>query len=357
MAEIRALEPEDLPAVAALLHANLTPDTPEDQISEDVKARLLDDPWREEELPSLVSTGDDGAVIGFIAGQVRRFRFDDRELRGVCCSDLTVAADQRGGAAGALLLRRLLTAGQDITFSDTANPGVARMWQTFGGYLDHARACDWMVVLRPARWFGGLASGAIRRKDLGRGQIPVPALPFQAMRRRSGRWALPERDPEAIGEDVDAATIVEQLPEMSRGFRLRVDYDVDFLDHLFGQVESRFGRLERRIVRRDGRPIGWYAYLPDPRGVSRVMHLLAGGPDRDADAVLADLVAHAGEQGSAVIAGRHEPHITQVLHRGLNPVFGFAQRPVVHCHDPELLAILATSDSVLTRLDGEWFVI
>jgi hypothetical protein len=352
MAEIRPFEPADLSAVAVLLHADLTPDTPEEQISHDLTARLIDDPWSDEELPSLVATGDDGEVIGFIAAQVRRLRLDDRTLRGVCCSDLTVAPDRRGGAAGALLLRRLLTAGQDITFSDTANDEVARMWQAFGGHLDHARACDWMFVLKPIRWVRSLAADAALRR-LGRGRVPVGAFPFQAVRGRRGRWAFPEPGPDVTAEDVDVATIVEQLPEMTRGIRLRVDYDERFLDFLFRELESHFGRLTKRLVRRGNRPIGWYAYVSRPGGVHRVLHLL--GSDRDMDTVLDDLVARAREEEGAVITGRHEPHLTRALERRL-PVLGFARRPVIHCHDPEIRATLATSSSLLTQLDSEWFV-
>lgn len=331
------------------------PDTAEEQISRDLESRLIDDPWNDEELPSLVAT-EEGEVVGFIASQVRRFRFEERDLRGVCCSDLTVAPGSRRGAAGALLLRRLLTMGQDITFSDTANPDVARMWHTFGGHVDHARSCDWMVVLRPFRWGRHLATDALMRRDLGRGQVPVGALPFQALRQHGGRWAFPELQADVIGTNVEPAAIVDSLGELTRGRKLWVDYDREYLDHLFGLIRSRFGKVTLRLVTRGDRAIGWYAYVPNQSGVTRILHLLVGDRDENADAVLADLVAHCREQGAAVLAGRHEPHLTRVLQPRF-PVLGFSQRPVVHSHDPELLALLGTSNSVLTRLDGEWSVV
>ena len=352
MAEIRRCEQADLAATSALLHLHLTPETPEEQISSDLSATLLDAPWRDEELPSLVAI-DEGEVIGFIGAQIRRVRYKDRALRGICISHLTEAPASRGGAAGALLLRRLLTEGQDFTYSDTANDEVVRMWHTFGGHLDHARIFDWMVVLRPFGWLRRLGTDVVLRRELGRGQIPVGALPFQAVRPKSGRWAVPEPGADVTSEDVDAATIVEHLPEMTRRFRLWVDYDEPFLEHIFKEMETHFGRLTRRLVRRGERPLGWYAYVPKRGGVSRVLHLLTD--DREADAVLGDLVAHAREQGTAVLTGRHEPHLTLPLQRHL-PVLGFARRPVIHCRDPEVHAALASSDSMLSQLDGEWFV-
>src|SRR5918992_847151 len=181
MAEMRPLERDDLHAVAALLRANLT-ETPEEQIRRDITG-FMDDPWADPELPSLVAV-QDGEIIGFVGAQVRRFRFEDRVLRAVCPSHLTVAAGKRGGAAGALLLRKFLTSGQDFTFSDTANDEVARIWQALGGRLDHARAFDWMLVLRPLRWAGSLAATAGRRRVLS-SRIAVGAFPFRAVRPRS----------------------------------------------------------------------------------------------------------------------------------------------------------------------------
>ena len=364
MAEIRPLEREDLPKVAEMLHADLptlvghvrpsgggvSGARPQEEIAAFLATTLLDDPWRDDELPSLVST-EEGKVIGFIGAQARRFRFGDRILRGLCATHLTVAGGSRGGAAGALLLRRFLTGPQDFSYSDTANDEVARIWSTFGGQLDHGRSFDWMVVLRPLRWIGGISAGAARRR-LRSEQIPVGAFPFQAARRGS-RWEL-EESKDVRGADAGASEITEAIPEMSRGLQLWADYDEHFLVHLFEQVEARFGRLSRRVVRRGDRAIGWYAYVPAPGGVSRILHLRV--TQREAEAVLGDLVDHARENGSAVLSGRQEPQLTLALQARL-PILGFARRPVLHCHDPEITAVLSSEKSLLTQLDGEWYVV
>ena len=149
------------------------------------------------------------------------------------------------------------------------------------------------------------------------------------------------------------AAIVPHLEDLTRGFRLRVDYDQPYLDQLFAQVESVMGPLVRRIVNRAGAPIGWYAYLCRPGGVSRVLHICA--PAAEMEAVLGELVDDARRRGSAVLAGRSEPHLSDPLGRR-RPVWGPARCPLVHAGDPEIRALLATSSSLLTQLDGEWFV-
>ena len=139
---------------------------------------------------------------------------------------------------------------------------------------------------------------------------------------------------------------------MTRGFQLWVDYDERFLEYLFAELESHFGGLTRRLVSRGERAVGWYAYVPMPGGLSRVLHLHA--TPRDADPVLRDLLGQARADGSSVIAGRNEPHLTLALQERL-PVLSFARRPVVHSHDLELLTAATTEGSLLTQLNSEWF--
>ncbi len=350
MPEIRPLQPDDLPSVAPLVRT-ISPDwLPEEDVRDFLARTLIDDPWRDEELPALVATGKDGEVLGFIGSQVRRFRFGDRELRGVCPSHLVVVQDGRAGAAGALLLRRLLSAGQDFSFSDTANDEVLRIWGAFGGHLDAARACDWMIVLRPGRWLGRVAGNAVRRRSVGREQIPVGALPLHAARVGRRRW--PDLDPKVAGEDIDRDAVVENLPETTRGLRLYGDYDRAFLDHVLGGVEAMLGTPTVRLVRKEGRPIGWYALVAADAGPVRALHLSAAA--NEAEAVVGEMLEHAKSRSATLVSGRLEPHLVVPLRRRL-AILGFARQPVIHSRDPELLATLETAGSLLTRLDSEWF--
>src|SRR5919202_1469489 len=102
-ATIRAFEPDDLGAVAALLRAHL-PNAPAADLERFLAATLLEDPWADPELPSLVAE-QEGAIVGFIARQPRRMELDGEPLRAVCCSHLTVAPEHRAGALAARLAR------------------------------------------------------------------------------------------------------------------------------------------------------------------------------------------------------------------------------------------------------------
>ncbi len=71
--------------------------------------------------------------------------------------------------------------------------------------------------------------------------------------------------------------------------------------------------------------------------------------------MLGDLLAHARSERSAVVTGRLEPYLLWPLRHRL-AILGFARQPVIHTHDPEIESVLATSASLMTQLDSEWFV-
>jgi hypothetical protein len=354
VASIRALTRDDLPAVAALMEARFPGWTEGEAF---LAETLLDHPWADPELPSYVAVDDGEELIGFIGAQARHMRLDDRRLRAVCASHLVVSDDQRAGVQGALLLRRLLSGPQDLTFTDSATDRVLQMWERFGGHQDHARCYDFMVVLRPVRWLSAITRAGARRRVVASGLAPVGALPIQAAGPRLLRLAshdlpLPDLAPDVEGQPAGAASIVEHLPAITRDMRLRVDYDREYLESLLALIERSAGPPVCRIVSRGDAPIGCYVYLPQRSGLARLLYLAA--PAAEADAVLGELVAHTRGAGASVLAGRAEPHLHEPLRRRL-AVFGAAGRAMIHAEDPEVSSLLATSSSLLTHLDGEWF--
>jgi len=349
MASIRPLEHGDVTPVAELLRRHLQGSF---ELHKDfLAATLLDHPWADPELPSLVAI-DDGNPVGLVGSQVRRMRIGERRLRAVCCAHLVVAPEHRNGAVGALLLRRLLSGPQDLTWSDTASDVVMRMWSVFGGYADHARACDWMLALRPGRWGAAVLSSLVRRRDAGRDLLPVKAMPLHLAGRRLAPRAFPPPESGVTGEPAGAAAIVEHAAAFADRGRMRPDHDVEHLEHLSALVERTTGALERRLVRRDGRPIGWYARVDRPGGGSRVLHLAAR--DADLEAVVGELVQHARRIGRPVLSGRLEPHLEDPLRRR-RAVLGLARRPVLHTRDQEVRGLLGSGSALITQLDGEWY--
>jgi hypothetical protein len=351
MAEIRALERDDLEAVARLVSAEL----PGWRRSADVLNRnLVDHPWAGTPLTSLVATDDDGEIIGTFGLQERRLLFNGEELRGVSCSHLVVASESRGGAAGAMLVRRLLQGDQDLTWTDSGTADVVRIWRTFGGHVDHTRTADWMYVLRPAQWLRNVVSGAVSRRQRGRHLLPVGSVPVHTLGRRLLPGAFPEHPQGLTAEEARPEAVIDALPRLTWGVRLRVDWDAAYLEHTYRLIESLTGPIVRHLVLSRGEPIGWYVYAPRP-GMSRVLHLV--GDRRRISDVFAHLVYDARERGCSMLSGRLEPHLDQPLRRRLAGV-ALTGLPLVHARNPAVLAALASDESLISELDlvdSEWW--
>ncbi len=130
-----------------------------------------------------------------------------------------------------------------------------------------------------------------------------------------------------------------------------MSYDEEALGFTLGKLEGMGKRVVHRLVRRGGQPIGWYVYLLNEGGASRVIHLATA--TRDADHVLGELLDHARESGSAAVWGRYEPHVDAAVRARL-ALLGLNSRPSMRARDPKLALALAGDASLLTRLDGEW---
>jgi hypothetical protein len=345
MAEIRPFEHQDLPAVTKLLGDHLEGWDGDVGL---IEAAFLDHPWVDPDTPSLVIDEDDRPV-GFIGVHPRRLEFEGRPVKGACCTHLVVHPDSRMAGGGAQLVRTVMSGPQELTWSDTTIPVVARMWTVFGGRIDYARAADWLIVLRPLRWGGRALGGRIRRQPR-TDEIPAPGIPMHVSSRLTPNARRPT-PPEISGADATVTEIVDAQPEVTRRLILYVPYDEATLDFTLSRIEATGKRIVRRLVRRAEQPIGWYVYLLNPGGVSRVIHLAAS--TREVDDVLGELLDHAKESGSAAVSGRYEPHI-DVAVRARLAILGLNSRPSMRARDPKVGLALAGDASLLTRLDGEW---
>ncbi len=354
MAAIRPLDRADLPAVGALMADHLLQrPLPGRDTQAFLTATLLDHPWTDPELPSLVGEDEDGRIVGFIAAQPRRFRVDGRPVRAVLCSHLVVAPEARTGALGVQLVRRLLAGPQDLTWSDTGVDVVVRLFAMAGGHADHGRAADWMLVLRPARWAAAIARGSLRDRHVGRTVMPAGGLPVQAAGRRLVRRAFPPAAEGLESTPLTPAEAVAHLAEAADRTRLVPDYDVAHLTATLALAGAQAGDIVGAVVRRRGRVVGWFV-VEHVGATGRVLQLVSSA--RHAPAVLDAVLADARQRGIAVLSGRLEPHLHEALAPRL-PVIGLARSPIIHARDPDVRDAVGAGSALITRLDGEWWVL
>ena len=365
MTRIRPLEREDIPAVARLfaLVWRGAEDDADRELERFFESTLLDHPWTDPELPSLVAIDGD-ELVGLIGSNVRRGDFDGRPVRMVCSAHLVSHPRARSQAVGAVLMKALLSRPQDITITDGATDDVRRMWEALGGASVGLGAFSFVRLFRPASLAGDLALG---RRSRALVSSPLRALP--AAIDGIARLAAPRRlvSPPAAcsAEPLTPESLVEHAAHVTAGVRFRVTYDVPYVTWLFdelGRVEARGtlwadgiprGGLWAELVRSGESVVGWYVCHLREAGFCRVLQF-APAP-RKSDALFAELSFRAEAFGAAALYGRLEPTLVAPAVNAASHIRPSDGRLLVHARDPGLLAAVRSGDALLTRMDGEWW--
>jgi hypothetical protein len=353
MSEVRPMRPDEISQIAELYRFVDDSDwrIPPADVPLWFERTLLNDPWADPEIPTLVHVEESGEITAFIASHVRRMRFDDRTIRLAAGGPLIVHPKARNRAVGPRLWRQYLDGPQELTTTDGASDEMRQIFELIGGQMLHPSSMAWARVFRPFSFLANRVLDA-RRKPLGSRVWPPldhlasRAVPYFGKPNPSGTRA----------ELLTPELVLEHLPVVTRSLRLFPDYDEPYLNWLFAELHHNrtWGAPVRRLVRdRQGRVLGWYVYfLLEGEGCQVVQ---IANSDRHADEVLETLFADVVEHGGAGAQGRVEPRLLAALaHRGA--LFRYSARSLVHSREPELLAVLAAGQALLTRLEGDWWM-
>ena len=313
---------------------------------------LLDHPWADAEVPSLVYETDDNGIVGFIGSHVRRLLIDERPIRMSCAGQFITDPGQRHLGIGARLLRHYLSGPQDLAITDGANDVVHEMWTRLGGYALHPGSLVWTRLFRPWQAVGHMWTELRQKERLRTILDPV----WRVLDSPTTRITRPPERPAGVhAEELTPRAVAQCQAELLRDTRLWVNYDEPFLEWLFGEmaaVRTR-GTLVRRRLFREDRLLGWYVAYQNPGGVSEVMDLKA--IRGQVGTVLDYLFADARESGANAIAGRLEPALYHPL-SSRRSWLRYGARALFHSRDPDVLAAISLGKSALSRLDGEYWM-
>ena len=368
MSAIRPLEREDLPEVVRLYEQIMRDGEPAPHLVGFFERTLLDHPWADPEIPSLVYQ-EDGQILGFIASSVRRMRFEGRLIRLGCSGHLLSRADARTRGIGALLLRAYLAGPQDLTISDGSTETVRRIWQGLGGDTVYLGCLSYIQVFRPWRLAADYLFGRPGLTPLQTIVGPISSGLDAVARLVTGHMLRPVQ-PDGEVEPLTPAAMLEHLPQLTASLRLVPAYDDEYLRWLFeelAQVARRGplwtagegrrhvarGALWAELVRQGDRVIGWYVCHLRRGGFCRVLQVAAG--PRDSETVFGHLAYRARERGAAGLYGRLEPGVFGPVSNGRSLLRVHEGRMLAHSREQAILDSIYTGDSLLTRLDGEWW--
>jgi GNAT superfamily N-acetyltransferase len=352
LTSIRALEREDLPAISALW-ADFVDWDPIESMPGLVRfftRILIENPFADPEIPSLVYEEPHDGVVGLISSHPRRFVFEERAVRAACFGPLIVHRNHRGKGLATQLLQRFVEGPQDMTFNDRTIDQVHAIWGQIGGITDTTASIGWTCVLAPA----GYVAGVISRRTLGRHKPPAGAL--LAMVDAPARRRLHPSPSSGTIEPLTNDALLDLLPLLQRQFPLRPAYDDVYLSWLFPTMEAvdLGDHLVRRLVlAEDGRPAGAYIMYVSVHGKAYVMQIAAAA--EDIGLVLDHLMHDAATQGAVDIRGRVEPYLLPHL-RMRRCRFVREDWVGVQARDPALVSAVLSGQALVTRVDGEWWM-
>lgn len=354
MSALRACTAEDIPAVAKLFQNAFRDPSRAAPASLEAYLRelFLEHPWRDPDTPSRVFVGTDGSVRGFIGVLPIRMSFHGQPVRTALASSLVVDDPAANPMAGARLLRSYLGGPQELCLSETSNPTALGMWERMGGRGVAEYSMEWLRPLKPARLGIALLAERVKAAKI---LTPLASLADRIMARLIPGFAWPAPKPLAHchSAEVDDEALIEHIPQLASHYALHPDWDraslAWFLRH--AAVKDRHGRLYRRMVyARNHEPVGCYLYYGRPGGVAWVLQILSR--PGAADAVVADLLNHAEQQGCVGVRGRTQPHLLDALLKNRSLLFQRSST-TVRTDNADLLAAIQSGDAFIIGLAGE----
>lgn len=356
MGSARTFRKDDASQVASLWIKAFCPDgcSTERSIARYLQEALLQNPWFDEDLPSLVYE-ENARIVGFLGVMARPMMFLGRPIRAAVATQLLVDKAQPSAFVPAALMRRLFAGPQDLTYSDGATDLARRIFESAGGEVANLYAPQWTRVLRPA---GHLAARCRSRRILTPWiglSLPVyKAIDAVAGRIKRGPYRLPKATAaDCVPCEPNLLFEMRQLmPERS----LMPVYTSDSFRWLIEHASAQelHGVLQKNVVRgRNGDVAGWFLYYVKPRGVAQVLQVFS--KPRAAGYVLTRLFQHARSHGAVAVSGQGEPSMALDLAKA-HCGFTWSGGVVIHSKTPGMLDAVRRGDANLTRLEGEWWM-
>jgi GNAT superfamily N-acetyltransferase len=355
---IRQFTEEDIPQVAELHRrvfgiADQTSPELRDSYQAYFTQVFLNNPWRNEEVGSLVYHEKSGRVIGFLALMPRRMSFNGKTIQAVIVSQFIVDPAFRG--RGVELLGAALAGPQDISIGDEANSACRMIWEGLGGVTSRLYSMHWIYPLRPCRFALFVAE---KKRFLPRflSTVSAPfALTLDALAGRILKFPSRPSVPRVFEEELDCETMSACLSEVGRKQSIRPDYDESSLSWILQRADRlrRNGRLQKVLVKTKKQEIaGWYLYYLNPSGFSEVIQFYAKA--RFTRDVLDHLFHHAWQRGAIALSGRMEPSYVQAFSDKHCLFHCGPEWVLVHSRNPELVQAFDRGNGGFSRLDGEW---
>lgn len=356
---IRPCLETDLPHVAGLFQKvfRRTESPPSSSLTAYLRTIYFQHPCYSPDYPSLVYENDRGGIVGFLGALPVPLVVNHEPIRAAVAGNLMVDPSARNPFAGAKLVRTFLEGRQDLSFSDTANSVSRRMWEACGGETLLLGSLQWLRVLRPAQFGGGLLKRHCGCRGVHLLLTPITRLVdgvVSILPRSPFRRPLTEDG--CHEEELNPAEWMSAFARVTGRFSLRPHHDPVSLEWLLARASERkrHGPLCSRVIRaKDGEVVGWYMYYGRRGETGQVLQIAAA--QGAAEIVLRRLLAEVMRRGCVAVGGQLTPEFAEALATIGYVSFSLNSYTIVHSRRTDILRLIEKGDAFLTRLEGEWW--
>lgn len=244
----------------------------------------------------------DGDVIGSaIALMPITYIAFDRELTArLACAFMSRSPQSKAAARVVLSLR---ARGQDLLFTDSGATTAVGHWTAGGSVVMPVNSLDWQCTFRPVAY----AATMLRLPTAVDGIWGT--LDNHVVRRRQAAYAF---GPAPADSEIDLRAYASLAPDMIAHFSVRPKWEQAEIEwQLTMATENRpLGKLRFFSVGGE-KTIGCYAYFSGPRGIVRVLDVLAR-PGKEADVAQA-MYKRLQAEGTVEARGSAHPHLLSAL--------------------------------------------
>ena len=355
MSQVDRCVKEDIPAVARIHMKTFASadEKPTEGLKSYYETIFFDNPWYDEELPSLVFRSDAGNVEGFLGVLTRRMNFQGKSIRVAIPHRLMVAPDCSSPMAAMHIIKTFLAGPQDLVLGDGANDLGRKFMEGMGASTAYVYSMSWLFTLRPGSYMRSMLGRFGKLKLLAPLAWPMCSV-LDSVARKVPQSPLRLEPPGDFTEiEMDCESVLSSIAEFSKPRALRPEYTTNEMKWLWDFLKSNTQRGQfRGFEVRNGKDkrIGTYLYYLTSKKVMEVMLFLAR---KDSTEILfSHLLYHALQNGAICVTGRVEPKLLQSIgiHKCLVKRGNWA---VVHAKDPEIINVINRGEAMLSMLEGE----
>jgi hypothetical protein len=312
---------------------------------------FLENPLRDNTLPSLVYEEDDERIVGFLGVVPRRMTMNGHKYQAAIGSQFVVDPAAGVGLVAIRLARAFFEGPQDLSISDEASDIARKLWEGLGGTTSLLRSLHWTRPLRPAQLVVTMLRRRRRLAPLAIAAAPVARL-IDGLSIRIPHSHFHQRKPATSSAETLTEEAVLSYVPVDRG--LHVEYDGPTLHWLLERARQRRagGSLHAAMVRNQDRIIGWYLYHLDRDRIANVLQIAAEPPA--VREVLDQLFYQSSGHGAIAATGRMEPRYLQALSDKYCLFHRRGPWVLLNTKRVDLLRSFEAEDTLFSRLDGEW---